>query len=308
MSTGRAPRRVLVVGDVMCDVVATVSGPVVVGGDTPARTVLRPGGAGANVAHWLAHLGADVAFEGAVGDDVLGREAAATLGAAGVHVRLQVRRGVSTGTCVVIVGADAERTMLPDQGANAVPREPPHLGDAAHLHMSGYVLHHPVTRDMAADALRAARAAGLTTSLDAASAAPLAAMGGDVFLAATAGVDLATVTRDEAEALVGVRDPDRAAQLLLDVYGEVVVKLGRDGALLARSHAPWIRVPAAVPPGPVADTTGSGDAFMAGLLAARVAGADPAAALRRACAAGALAATVVGARPEEGMATGAAPV
>lgn len=300
--TPGAPPRVLVVGDVMCDVVVAVSDRIAVGGDTPAHTVLRSGGAGANVAHWLARLGGDVAFHGSVGDDPLGREACATLERAGVDVHVQVCRDVPTGTCVVIVDAAAERTMLPDQGANAVPREPPDVDGAGHLHMSGYVVHHPATREMAVLTLRTARDRGVTTSLDAASAAPLMAMGGAVFLAATAGTDLLAVTCDEAAALVGTRHPERAAERLLQIYGEVVVKLGRDGALLARRSQPWIRVAAASPPAPVLDTTGAGDAFMAGLLYARTTGEDEEASLRHACTVGALAVTVRGARPPIGMA------
>ncbi len=44
------PARIVVAGDVMTDVVASLSGPVAHGSDTPARVVQRGGGAGANVA------------------------------------------------------------------------------------------------------------------------------------------------------------------------------------------------------------------------------------------------------------------
>ena len=49
--------RVVVVGDVMSDVVATLTGPVAHGSDTPAAIVQHGGGAGANVAAWLARAG-----------------------------------------------------------------------------------------------------------------------------------------------------------------------------------------------------------------------------------------------------------
>jgi sugar/nucleoside kinase (ribokinase family) len=45
------------------------------------------------------------------------------------------------------------------------------------------------------------------------------------------------------------------------------------------------------------DTTGAGDAFLAGFLAARLAGGSLAQSLERACGLGALAATMVGGRP-----------
>ena len=51
--------RVLVVGDVALDVLVTPATAPVPGADVPARIRTRPGGAGANTAAWLAHLGRD---------------------------------------------------------------------------------------------------------------------------------------------------------------------------------------------------------------------------------------------------------
>ena len=48
---------VVVIGDVKVDVVAAHDAPLARGSDTPARTRLRGGGGGGNVAAWLAHAG-----------------------------------------------------------------------------------------------------------------------------------------------------------------------------------------------------------------------------------------------------------
>ena len=71
--------------------------------------------------------------------------------------------------------------------------------------------------------------------------------------------------------------------------------LGAGGALWTDGHA--VARVAAPPVAAVVDTTGAGDAFAAGWLAARRRGAEPAAALAVACALGARAVGRAGARP-----------
>jgi bifunctional ADP-heptose synthase (sugar kinase/adenylyltransferase) len=78
--------RVVVAGDVMADVVATLAEPIAHGSDTPARVVRRGGGAGANVAVWLARAGAEVTLVARVGDDIAGRVAVDVLREEGVNL------------------------------------------------------------------------------------------------------------------------------------------------------------------------------------------------------------------------------
>jgi sugar/nucleoside kinase (ribokinase family) len=78
----------------------------------------------------------------------------------------------------------------------------------------------------------------------------------------------------------------------------VVVTLGAAGALAAEGGRVTARVPGL--PRRAVDTTGAGDAFTGGLLAARLAGAALSGALAAGCAAGAEAVTVVGGRPVTG--------
>jgi ribokinase len=292
---------VAVLGDVMTDVVARIARPLAPASDTPARIAMRPGGSAANTAAWLGALGAPAAFVGCVGDDDAGRLALEALREHGVTPLVTVAPGAATGACVVLVDAAGERTMLPDAGANALLR-PADLPRAAfarggHLHVSGYPLARPETRPAALAALDRARAAGMTTSADPASAAPLAALGRDAARSLLRGVDLVLVTLDEAEVLCGSRDPESIADDLLSDHAEVVVKLGPGGALWRGRGGGAATAPAVVPAGPVVDTTGAGDAFAAAWLAVRRAGADPQAALAAACRAAASVVTRPGARP-----------
>ena len=79
--------------------------------------------------------------------------------------------------------------------------------------------------------------------------------------------------RDEALTLAGSSDPRAAARALCAHAREVVVTLGAEGAVWTDGSA-TVAAPAA-PAGPVADTTGAGDAFTAGFLAAWLRGAPP---------------------------------
>jgi ribokinase len=286
--------RVVVLGDVMVDVVVRLSGPVAPGSDSPARVAFQGGGQAANTAAWLAVAGARVALVGRVGADAAGRDAAEELGALGVETRLAVDSERSTGTCVVLVAPDGERTMFPDAGANgalgAADLGPDLFVRGDHLHVAGYALLRDGSRGAALSAIERAGAAGMAVSVDPSSAALLS--GGLRRLGK--GVDLLLPNQLEARALTGESDPSAAARALSESFPEVVVTLGEagavwtDGSELVREAAPAVDV---------VDTTGAGDAFVAGLLAARVRGAGPEEALEAGCALAARAVTVPGVRP-----------
>jgi sugar/nucleoside kinase (ribokinase family) len=241
-----------------------------------------------------------VALVARAGDDAAGRGAVAELSEAGVDARVTLDPERSTGTCVVVIGADGERTMLPDRGANLALAADDLPADVfvpgGHLHLSGYVLLHDGPRPAGLAALDRARAAGMTISVDPASAAPLRATGAEAALGWIAGADALLPNVDEAAVLTGEDDPERAARALIERAGarEVIVTLGADGALWTDGST-VLRL--AAPTTEVVDTTGAGDAFAAGWLAARRDGADPRSALEAACATGARAVGRTGARP-----------
>jgi sugar/nucleoside kinase (ribokinase family) len=263
---------VLVVGDISVDVVAWHPGPLRPGSDTPATVRIRGGGAGATVAAWLAHLGVPVTLAGRIGADAAGRAQRAELAGHGVRCALAVDPELPTGTVVVLVGPEGERTMLPDAGANGrlAAADLPELPAGGHLHLSGYPLLREGSRPAGLAALQRAREAGLTISVDPASVAPLAATGPQAFLGWTCGVDLLLPNAEEARLLTGQADPVRAARTLAASYRAVVVKLGAAGAVWASGNE-LVHVPAA--PATVLDTTGAGDALAGGTLARWLAGA-----------------------------------
>ena len=165
-------------------------------------------------------------------------------------------------------------------------------GRIPHLHLSGYVLLDPRTRAAGRAALDAARARGWSTSLD-----PQSGTSGDdtvgpsAILAHCAGVDLLLPNQSELAALGG-------AAAVTQVFPSVALTRGAAGASLLRGAERLdLALPAEAGPITEIDTTGAGDAFNAGFLAAWLTGAAAAQALRSGMISGTIATSHPGGRP-----------
>ena len=296
---------VLLVGELVTDVIARIADPIAPAGDTRARISMRPGGAGGNVAAWMGALGADVTLIAGVGDDDRGRALARELASRGAGSDLVVRPDAESGTVIALVDAEGERTMLTDAAASVgltadvLPRGC--FERCGHLHLSGYVLLDQRTRAAGLAALERAREAGMTTSIDPASAPLITDLGADVFRGLCDGVDVLLPAEDEAIALVGAGGPEALVDRLLALVPEVAVTLGARGAIAGMRGGAPLRAPVVDPRGPVVDLVGAGDAFVAGWLAAGARGADARERLCAGCEAGSRAVTVAGAWPPLGQ-------
>jgi sugar/nucleoside kinase (ribokinase family) len=276
---------ILVVGDVIDDTVVIPSGPI--RADTDTASVIRrvAGGSAANTAAWLASLGADVAFVGAVSAADIDRHTALL---PGVDVHLQAA-DAATGAIIVLVQGQ-ERAMLTDRGANAdldFDAIPDHL-IRAHVHLTG---HSMAASDGSAFArfVRRAKAAGATVSVSPGSVAYIDALGPDRFAEVIAGADVLFASLVEATALAGASDPEAIAARIQ--APTLVLTNGAEGVIVD-----GVRVPAAAA-SVVVDPTGAGDAFCAGFLARWVTDQDAVASARAGTEVAARAVGVVGGRP-----------
>lgn len=291
--------RVVVVGDLLYDLLAKSEGEIEFGTDTFVPIRVAAGGSGANAAAWLASSGVETHFVGRVGDDVFGTFLEGEMERAGVVSHLARDTSLSTGKVFVLVDGAGERTMITDRGAseNLHPNDLPNtLFTEGHLHLSGYTFSGGTRRKTALEALRLAGEAGMTVSVDPSSVPLLGSVGPDRFLEWTGGADLLFPNLTEGETLTGESAPDLILKSLLAHYSAVVLKLGPDGAVYADGTGTSHQVPSAA--ARAEDTTGAGDAFSAGFLAAWLERGSPAEAMRRGAGVAARAVGRVGARPE----------
>lgn len=253
-----------VIGDLVEDVVVMLAGPPARGTDTTATIARTRGGSAANVAAAAASTGTAVCFIGRVGDDPAGSRLVDELVAGGVDARVQ-REG-RTGAIVVLVEPDGERTMLSDRGA-AVELDgldPAWLDGVTWLHVPAYSLCAEPIGAAAHQAIAVVRAAGGRVSVDVSSVALVDGFGAARFaeLLVELAPDVVLANAEEAMRLDGV---PASWRLVVKCGADPVVVVEPDGARTEVAVAPVVAV---------RDTTGAGDAFAAGFLAAVLAGRD----------------------------------
>jgi sugar/nucleoside kinase (ribokinase family) len=280
-----------VVGDLVEDVVVRLAGPPARGTDTPAVVVRTRGGSAANVAAAAATAGYPTRFVGRVGADATGDLLVASLAASGTGVDVRVQRGGRTGTVVVLVEPDGERTMLPDRAAaqQLAPVDPAWLTGVTWLHLPAYSLCAEPIGASTLGVVERVRRAGTRLSVDVSSVAVVEAFGVTRFAALIDELAPDVVFANVAEAALvqGVE-----AALLVVKDGARPVELRHLGGRVDQVAVPLVAG--------VVDTTGAGDAFAGGYLAAVGRGVDPVAAAGEGAALAARTLTAAGAQLDAG--------
>jgi len=223
------------------------------------------GGNGAIAAYALGRLGAAVTLAGAVGDDDFGRYALNRLRSAGVDVsQVHIAPGLQTATTIGLVNASGERLFFHVKGASdAADPDQVRFDDCRYLHI-GSVFQMARLRAGARSLVEHARHAGLITSVDAAWD-PLGRWMDD-FAPLCPLLDFLFLNHQEARMLAGSEQPAEVGRFFRDRgVGVVVLKLAENGCAVSTAHEEFH-----VPGFPVSavDTTGAGDCFCGGLLAA----------------------------------------
>jgi sugar/nucleoside kinase (ribokinase family) len=272
--------KAVVIGDLLMDYQYWVRACARPGSDEAILAAeANPGGSAANTAAGLCAQGVETALISRVGDDDLGRELAARMEKAGVGVSLLERHG-GTGYTVTLVDPAGERTMYSYRNsAGHAPRLTAAMRKAIRgagaLCVSGYMLQEKAQAAFLLEAAQAAKACGCRVAFD---PSPVVwDLDKETVAALLALTDIVLPNRDELRALSGAGGIDAGLEAMLEKAPCVAVKLGGEGSRLAAlpGFCAPCRCEARVQRISPLDTTGAGDSFNAGFIAAFLRGESP---------------------------------
>jgi sugar/nucleoside kinase (ribokinase family) len=228
------------------------------------------GGSAANTCAVAAALGARVGFLGKVAADALGGVFAHDIRAAGVHFPTRpLESGAPTARCLILVTPDGQRTMNTFLGAcvhfAGADMDAAEVGRAKVVYLEGYLFDPPAAQAAFHAASRAAHAAGRQVALTLS----------DPFCVERHRQAFRRFVREEADILfaneseiLSLYETDdfeaAAAALRQEVSLAALTRSERGSVILAGGD----RHEVAAVPTRVVDTTGAGDAYAAGFLAA----------------------------------------
>lgn len=266
-AVGKVPQ-VVCLGEALIDLFGSPSGVPL---KQAACFIPAPGGAPANVAVGLARLGASSGMVGRVGDDPFGHSLIELLQSEGVDTLHLRATGVTHTTLAFVAAASpTEQGFFICRGADATLR--PEDLDRSYLASARVLVYGSVT--LSAGSRSAARQAVdwavqdrvlvvydanlrpvLWPDLDAARQGILEGVGG---------ASVCKLNERELELLTGSSDPEQGSRRILGLGPSLcVVTLGKDGSYFnngrVQGHVPAFEVE-------VVDSTGCGDAFLAGLV------------------------------------------
>ncbi len=231
------------------------------------RLDLTLGGCASNVAVDLARLELNVGIVGRVGDDIFGRFVREVLQDAGVHCEgLSVSETAETSGTLVVNTQGADRRFIHSIGANGelTGREvtAADIDRTRLLYLGGYCLIDSLQPQTVADLFATARQSGVITVLDVVLSGP-----GEYWDRLNPVLPWTSVfvpNADEARLLTGLDDPvDQATALHTAGAERVIVTCGGDGLIVVDADQ-RLRVEAYAVE--AVDSTGGGDAFVAGYV------------------------------------------
>ena len=233
-------------------------------------SVQTGGGSAANTCAAAASLGAKVGYLGKVADDEPGRAFAADLKALGIRFpTAPLKGGDPTARCLILVTPDGQRTMNTYLGACVAFGEADvdrsAVESAGVTYLEGYLFDPPAAQAAFRHAAAIAHGAGRSVALTLSDAFCVGRHRSAFLDLITRDCDIVFANETEALSLFQVNDVDEATRAFAATGKLVALTRSEKGSRIIGGGG-VIEVPAV--PTTVIDTTGAGDAYAAGFLAA----------------------------------------
>ncbi len=224
------------------------------------------GGSGANTIVGIADMGGDTVYASKIGSDAFGQQYVDEFDALGVATHVERVAG-STGTCVVLITPDAQRTMLTHLGVSVSldvsDVQEAEIAAADYIYVEGYLFAGPSTKAAALQAIEIAKRVGTKVALTVSDPFLIDICRDDFQRLMKGSVDLLFCNHVEATALTGEEDPIAAAHAIHQDCANVALTLGKDGSIVMHKGEAYPVEGVAVT---AVDTTGAGDMYAAGVL------------------------------------------
>jgi len=225
------------------------------------------GGSACNTLIGMAQVGCRAKYSGKVGSDVYGGFFADDLRAAGVGYEVPAGQG-DTGTCIVLVTPDAQRTMFTHLGIS-IKLTPKDLdldaiASSKWVYIEGYLWDAPGPKAASVLAMEHAKRKGVKVAYSYSDSFCVQRALPDFRAFTKDYVDLVFCNESEARAFAGVEDSGEALSRISKLGPGVAMTLGCAGSCISYGGK-TVAVPV-VPVTPV-DTTGAGDLYATGVLA-----------------------------------------
>jgi sugar/nucleoside kinase (ribokinase family) len=224
------------------------------------------GGSAANTIIGIAEFGGQAAYAGKVAKDEVGEFFLKDLRQLGVAIEVPPCEGQS-GTCVVLITEDAQRTMLTNLAVSGTLSpddiDEEEIRKAEWIYVEGYLFTGDDTKAAARKAIDIAVKHGVKVSLTVSDPFLIQICRDEFWDLIKGPVDLLFCNLEEARSLTKKHDPADCAQEIHRHAAAVALTLGEDGSLLMEGNR---LIPIEGVPVKAVDTTGAGDMYAAGIL------------------------------------------
>jgi sugar/nucleoside kinase (ribokinase family) len=224
------------------------------------------GGSAANTMQGIAQFGGKGVFAGKTGTDELGDFFRRDMQGIGLEFDVEPVAG-QTGTSVILITDDAQRTMLttlalaaqlsPDDVDESMIRQ------AKYVYIEGYLFGGEPTRSAALRVIELAKRHGVKVAFTVSDPFLIQYFRDQFWELIEGPVDLLFCNLEEARALTGLHDPIECAKSIHEHTENVAMTLGADGSILM--HEGQV-IPIEGVTVKAVDTTGAGDMYAAGIL------------------------------------------